>query len=56
MVAAAERDGVTRVAVVPVGFHYTRGAKWTIRARIGAALTGTQIDAIEATVRELSRQ
>lgn len=35
MIARAERAGL-RVAVVPVGFHYTRGAKWSIVARFGA--------------------
>jgi putative membrane protein len=53
MIAWAERDGVTRVTVVPVGFHYTRGATWSIVARIGAPCTDRT--RIEETVRELSR-
>jgi putative membrane protein len=56
MVAAAERDGTTRVAVVPVGFHYARGAKWTIVARIGEPQFGSDAPAIEQAVRDLSAE
>ncbi len=52
MVAWAERDAATRVTLVPVGFHYTRGAKWTVVARFGAPCG---IDDVEAAVHELSR-
>jgi putative membrane protein len=54
MVAAAERDGTTRVAVVPVGFRYERGPKWTIVARIGTPLHGADGAAIERAVHALS--
>jgi putative membrane protein len=56
MVAAAERDGETRVAVVPVGFQYTRGEKWTIVARIGQPQFDGDAAAIERAVRELSTE
>jgi 1-acyl-sn-glycerol-3-phosphate acyltransferase len=55
MIAWAERDAATRVAVVPVGFHYTRGTKWSIIARFGLALHDATPEQIEAAVRELSR-
>jgi putative membrane protein len=55
MVAAAQRDGTTRVAVVPVGFRYTRnGPKWAIVARIGTARYDADPAAIEREVRRLS--
>ena len=54
MIAAAERDGRTRVAVVPVGFRYARGAKWDIVARIGSARYGVEAAALQDEVRELS--
>ena len=54
MIAIAQRHTNTRVAVVPVGFHYTRGKKWSIVARIGTARYDPTNSAIEAAVRELS--
>jgi len=54
MIAVAERDGRTRVAVVPVGFRYERGPKWTIIARIGEPRFGGDASALETAVRELS--
>lgn len=57
MASIAEADGVTRVAVVPVGFHYTAvGRRWSIAARIGAPLSRGErsIAALEAAVRHLS--
>jgi putative membrane protein len=56
MIAAAQRDGTTRVAIVPVGFHYVRGAKWSIVARIGEACFDADARAIEQAVRELSAE
>jgi putative membrane protein len=56
MVAAAQRDGRTRVAVVPVGFHYARGAKWSIVARIGEPRFDADAQAIEQAVRDLSAE
>ena len=38
LAALAERDGRTRVAVVPIGFDYDGGPPWTIRMRFGAPL------------------
>jgi 1-acyl-sn-glycerol-3-phosphate acyltransferase len=55
MIAWAQRDPGVRVAVVPVGFHYTRGAKWSILARIGTPRYDPAPLDIEAAVRELSR-
>ena len=57
MIAAAERDGMTRVAVVPVGFHYARAKKWEIVARIGPPRYGPDADAatVERAVHDLSR-
>jgi len=54
MIAAAQRDGTTRVAVVPVGFAYERGRKWTIVARIGEARFDPDATSIEAAVKRLS--
>lgn len=54
MIDLAERDGTTHVAVVPVGFAYERGPKWSIVARIGAPLNDRSITAAEAAVRALS--
>ncbi len=55
MVDWAQRSAGVRVALVPVGFHYTRGSRWTIVARIGAARYDPPNDELEAAVRELSR-
>jgi putative membrane protein len=55
MIALAERDGGERVALVPVGFHYTRGARWSIVARIGARCDDASPAQVEAIVRDLSR-
>jgi putative membrane protein len=55
MVAAAERDGVTKVAVVPVGFHYRRVARrWDVVARIGQKTDARDPVAVETAVRDLS--
>jgi putative membrane protein len=60
-VALAERDGITRVPVVPVGLEYQRRDRWHVTVRFGHPLTrspgvdsGTQIAAIEEEVRRLS--
>ena len=55
MLAWAQRDGTTRVAVIPVGFRYTRGVVWSIVARIGPALADPSPDNVERAVRELSQ-
>jgi putative membrane protein len=54
MIADAQRDGTTRVAVVPVGFSYRRGDKWTIVARIGEARYDPDATSIESAVKRLS--
>jgi len=54
MIAAAQRDGTTRVAVVPVGFSYRRGEKWSIVARIGEARYDPDPATMEAAVKQLS--
>ena len=62
MVDWAQRTPGVRVAMVPVGFHYTRacpersrGTRWSIVARIGAARYDPPNDELAAVVRELSR-
>jgi 1-acyl-sn-glycerol-3-phosphate acyltransferase len=54
MIAWAQRAEGVRVAVVPVGFRYTRGPRWSIVARIGAARFDPVNDELENDVRELS--
>jgi len=54
MIGMAERDATTRVAVVPVGFHYTRGPRWSIVARIGTPRYDATNEELEAAVRDLS--
>jgi len=56
MIALAERDGKTRVAVVPLGFHYTRGQRWSITARIGPARFNPTNAEVEAAVHALSTE
>ncbi|HKO33158.1 MAG: hypothetical protein K0S78_289 [Thermomicrobiales bacterium] len=60
-VAYAERDGRTRVPIVPVGLEYRRGARWHLTMRFGSPLAfdpgrdqGEQVRAIEDQVRILS--
>jgi 1-acyl-sn-glycerol-3-phosphate acyltransferase len=45
----------TRVAVVPVGFHYTRGKRWSIIASFGTARFDQTNAEIETAVRALCR-
>jgi 1-acyl-sn-glycerol-3-phosphate acyltransferase len=56
MIDLAERDGNTHVALVPIGFAYEPGTRWSITARIGAPLEGDErrIAGLEAAVRRLS--
>jgi 1-acyl-sn-glycerol-3-phosphate acyltransferase len=54
MIAWAQRAGGARVAVVPVGFHYTRGPRWSIVARVGKARFDAVNGELEIAVRELS--
>jgi len=57
MIAWAQREHGVRVAVVPVGFHYTRdtrGKRWSIVARVGTARFDASNDDIERAVRRLS--
>ncbi len=59
MIAEAEADGVTRVALVPVGFRYrdAGAGRWSIRCRIGMPLDAHARDlpSITAAVRALSQ-
>jgi 1-acyl-sn-glycerol-3-phosphate acyltransferase len=56
MIEMAERNGATRVALLPVGFAYESGRRWSIRARIGPPLGpgDRRIATIEHAVRRLS--
>lgn len=56
MIEIAERDGATRVVLLPVGFAYECGRRWSIRARIGPPLgrDAHHVAAVEAAVRGLS--
>jgi 1-acyl-sn-glycerol-3-phosphate acyltransferase len=55
MLAWAQRNGGPRVAVVPVGFHYTRGPRWKITARFGRPRYDPSNAEMESAVRELSQ-
>jgi len=59
--ALAERDGITRVPIVPVGLEYQRGNRWRVTVRFGLPVTRLpevdirdQVSAIEEQVRCLS--
>jgi putative membrane protein len=55
MVNATERDGTTKVAVVPVGFRYRRvERRWDVDVRIGQKTDAHDPVAVETAVRELS--
>ena len=60
-VAMAERDGLTRVPIVPVGLEYRRGDRWNLIVRFGPPImlapgvaAAEQVLAIENQVRLLS--
>jgi 1-acyl-sn-glycerol-3-phosphate acyltransferase len=63
MIDWAQRTAGVRVAVVPVGFHYTRpsttlgtgSARWSIVARIGTPRFDPANGELETIVRDLSR-
>jgi putative membrane protein len=57
----AERDGITRVPIVPVGLQYQRGDRWRVAVRFGQPVAlcperdvHAQVAAIEQQVRQLS--
>jgi putative membrane protein len=59
--ALAERDGITRVPIVPVGLEYQRGDRWRVTVRFGRPVTclpdvdfRDQVSALEEQVRRLS--
>lgn len=54
IIALAQRAAGVRVAVVPLGFQYARGKRWSIVARFGAALFDPANADVEAAVRALS--
>ena len=60
-VALAERDGITRVPIVPVGLEYQRSDRWRVTVRFGRPVTRLpdldfrdQVSEIEDQVRRLS--
>jgi putative membrane protein len=60
-VAIAERDGLTRVPIIPAGLEYRRGDRWRLTVRFGAPIAldsagdcAEQALAIEERVRCLS--
>ena len=62
LVEMAERDGHTRVAIVPAGFHYVSGERWHVTLRFGPAVfrddypdAAELVRTIEMRVRELSQ-
>jgi 1-acyl-sn-glycerol-3-phosphate acyltransferase len=59
--ALAERDGMTRVPIIPVGLEYERGDHWRVTVRFGRPVKHLtevdirdQVSAIEEQVRRLS--
>ena len=56
MVERAEAHGSPSVALVPVGFRYVAGSRWSITARIGRPLEriDRSLESIERAVRRLS--
>ena len=59
----AERDGHTRVAIVPAGFTYVQNGQWHVTLRLGPALSRRDyvdseqlVKAVEGQVRTLSSQ
>ena len=59
--ALAERDGLTRVPVVPAGLEYARGERWNLTVRFGppeivaeSDRVAAQAQEVEARVRQLS--
>ncbi len=61
IVEMAERDGRTRVAIVPAGFSYVQQERWQMTLRFGPALFRQDVHdrmqlirTIEQRVRELS--
>ena len=60
--ALTERDGRTRVPIIPTGFHYERGSRWRVALRFGAPCyleqwtdQGRTATVVEEHVRALSR-
>lgn len=63
LVERMEKDGGSRVAIVPAGFTYVHGERWHITLRFGQALfrdeypdSAQLVQAIEKRVRDLSAQ
>ena len=56
IIALAQRASGVRVAVVPLGFQYARGKRWSIVAQFGAALFDPANADVEAAVRALSKE
>ena len=59
LVALAQRDGRTRVPVVPTGLHYTRGPRWRLTLRYGRPCfleAGKEREAFDRFVREVEER
>lgn len=58
LAALAEKDGRTRVPIVPTGFRYERGARWRVALRFGEPVfagPGTDFSAVVGVVEERVR-
>jgi 1-acyl-sn-glycerol-3-phosphate acyltransferase len=53
--AAAEKRCGAKTPLIPVGFRYTAGRKWTAHVSFGAALDGDDFDSREALVKKFER-
>ncbi|GAC1459204.1 MAG: hypothetical protein PVSMB4_18560 [Ktedonobacterales bacterium] len=56
LIALAQRDGHTQVALVPAGFSYRRGARWHVTLRLGAPLWLRPTDDLEALLSSITDQ
>ena len=61
LVEMAEKDGHTKVAIVPAGFSYVQNGRWNVTLRFGPALSRSDyidskhlVQDVEMRVRELS--
>lgn len=56
LIEMAEKDGKTRVSVVPAGFDYAQNGRWNVTLRIGQALARANFQDAEQMVRVLEQQ
>jgi 1-acyl-sn-glycerol-3-phosphate acyltransferase len=52
---AAEKRCGAKIPLIPVGFRYTVGKKWTAHVRFGPARSASDFVSREALVKELER-